>query len=1189
MVDHIAGRDRIIKALIEELVGPSPQGKELDCSAPVTFSEITESYGPWRQKGSGEEILQRDAPTKRYGVGVLYLQGAPLEDEDTGLLLSDIATTALDGEEETIGSPEDTTEDPDLASIEEIENRAERRGRDAENDDFDLSAANTYKPSSMAVSFLAEFPEGAELFVKASGGRYDDKEIQVPENPKTSKSSENKGVKVGSGIASRTWWLRSPVTIEARFSGEDVRATNNAIVPARSFQPQNLDGLDIQVEVFARRWPYPGGDKYLLTVCLINRKTSPASSNKFSLFQAHFKAIIVSPGDAPCILPYPGPYMEKPDEEEQSLSLLYRKNETYAVGHGCAAGWGTAGEEARVSWISAEPLPLFETPSITSDAQREDKTLVEVPMATLAGLVPGDDGFDALAEVVELYEKWISGREKGIPSLEPQFRDAAIRHLDDCRSSAGRMRDGLDYLKSDPRALRAFHLANHAILLQQVRSRREPRRLIYKEKAKRFDFSEPYSDPDPLNPEKGRGKWRAFQIAFLLMSVRSAGEGDAPDRRTVELIWFPTGGGKTEAYLGLAAYATFMRRLKNPSDAGVHTLMRYTLRLLTAQQFQRAAGLLCAMEYLRKQDPVRLGQKEFSIGIWLGRDTTPNSREQALQVLKKLQRGDRYTENQFILTRCPWCRAQIGPVEYEGKKPRNAPRVVGYEPKGDTVVFKCSDPNCGFKTGLPVYVIDQDIYEFRPSLIIGTVDKFAMLAWRPEARAIFGINNDGEREISPPGLIIQDELHLISGPLGSLVGLYETVIEELCTDRRGEKQVSPKIVSSTATIRRYRDQIKALYARDEVALFPPPGLDASDSFFARYATNEDGTLKRGRIYAGVHAPGLGSLQTAQVRTFSSLLQAPVPLSKEERDPWWTLLLFFNSLRELGTTLSLFQSDIPDYFTVLRNRNGIQPASLRRFWNMKELTGRLRSDEVPAAISALEVQCMSSDADPVDVCLASNIIEVGVDIDRLSLMAVVGQPKTTSQYIQVTGRIGRLWADRPGLVVTIYSASKPRDRSHFEKFRSYHERLYAQVEPTSVTPFSPPVLDRALHAVMTAYARQEGGENLAQSPEPFPTSLVEQLRTIILPRVQKVDPEEENNFTRVFNKRASEWRRWESTKWTGNWQETDIPLLRGAGAYASRERAKLSWATPQSMRNVDAECQVQITKLYLDDEEVEDDA
>ncbi len=313
---------------------------------------------------------------------------------------------------------------------------------------------------------------------------------------------------------------------------------------------------------------------------------------------------------------------------------------------------------------------------------------------------------------------------------------------------------------------------------------------------------------------------------------------------------------------------------------------------------------------------------------------------------------------------------------------------------------------------------------------------------------------------------------------------------------------------------------------------------------------------------------------------AALLQAPLSLPPEQRDPWWTLLLFFNSLRELGTTLSLLQSDIPDYFRVLKNRMGLDFPQVRKFWNILELTGRLRNDEVPEAISKLEVVYEQGEQKPypVDVCLASNIIEVGIDIDRLSLMAVVGQPKTTSQYIQVTGRVGRRWSERPGLVVTLYGAAKPRDRSHFEKFRSYHERLYAQVEPTSVTPFSPPVLDRALHAIMASYVLQRGDKSITISPYPYPAQLIDQLRQVILPRVRAVDGDEFQNFERVFEKRAGEWKAWQRTTW-GDRSGENLPLLRRAGSYVTREQARLSWPTPTSMRDVDAECEAVITSLY----------
>jgi hypothetical protein len=573
----------------------------------------------------------------------------------------------------------------------------------------------------------------------------------------------------------------------------------------------------------------------------------------------------------------------------------------------------------------------------------------------------------------------------------------------------------------------------------------------------------------------------------------------------------------------------------------------------------------------------------FSIGIWLGSGISPNKRDEAVRILRELQKGTKNTQNKFLLTRCPWCAAEMGPAKNEVRQQKVAPKSPGYERDGPSVVFKCPDVVCDFSGGLPLYVIDEDLYEHRPTLIIGTVDKFAMLAWEPKARSLFGIGTNGDRISSPPGLIIQDELHLISGPLGSMVGLYEAAIEELCTDERGETTYRPKIVSSTATIRRYEDQIRSLYSRQRVALFPPPGLSASDSFFSSYARQDDGSVATGRKYVGIHAPSLGSLQTVQVRTFCALLEAPMAIADAEgQDPWWTLLTFFNSLRELGTTLSLFQSDIPDYQKTLRIRNGLEWSQLRRVRNIMELTGRLQGDEVQDAIDSLEVRTTEKTGRPIDVCLASNIIEVGIDIDRLSLICVVGQPKTTSQYIQVTGRVGRRM-DRPGLVVTIYGASKPRDRSHFERFRSYHERLYAHVEPTSVTPFSPPALDRALHAVMALYARQAGTAANANSPDPFPEILMASFLNKLVQRVKIVNPDEEQNLLAVFLRREREWKRWRRNHWRGRPDSENTPLLRSAGAYVSPADEKVSWATPMSLRNVDAECQVEISYAYLNDD------
>lgn len=1154
MVDHISNREKVIQTIREELVGPFPAGKELDTSKTPVF-EGEDWYGPWRQMETGEEILMRDTPTKRYGIGVLYKYGSETESNINDSGTDTIGQIGQSQQDELMGTVNDISEGEEREkNLEKVRDNVNKMRRDPGQNDLDLSLANSYRPSSMGVSFLAKVTGQTTIMVYATGGRYEKLPVQI-------NSSTN------------TWWVRVPISITAKCGGASLLTSQKAFVKPEILESKNTGDLDLHFEIYTR--PFQENER-LITVVLVNRSVT-GTDNESSLFQSYFKVVVLSDEEKKSILPYPGPSLDniQGDDEELSLALLYRNRQTFAIGHGCSADWETVSGESRPGWISAECLPTFETPSMTPDIRDKENQVIKVPMALLAGLVKEGDSFSLLERIVSLYEDWITEKEGEISSLQVGLQEIARKNMEGARRCAIRMREGMEFIRTDPKAFRAFQLANYAILLQQVQSRKDARTATYDSKAKRIWFSEDYKKVDPLAQSNGKGNWRAFQIAFILMSLRSAVDGLAPDRDTVELIWFPTGGGKTEAYLGLAAFALFMRRLNNQEDDGVHVLMRYTLRLLTAQQFQRSSRLICAMEVIRKKNQELLGHIPFSIGLWVGGANTPNSRKDAISVLNGLKKGDRATENKFILDRCPWCGAQIGPLDYSGKPPKDALRVIGYVQEGNTVVFKCSDNDCPFSSGLPVYVIDEDIYEYRPSLVIGTVDKFAMLAWNAIPRSLFGINGNGNRISTPPGLIIQDELHLISGPLGSVVGLYEAVIEELCTDRRGKKPIKPKIVCSTATIRRYEDQIRAIYAREDAVLFPPPGLEEGDSFFGQYATKEDGTLAPGRKYLGVHAPGLGSMQTVQVRTFTSLLQAPVQLPDEERDPWWTLLLFFNSLRELGTTLSLLQSDIPDYQQVYVNR--LSNRAWRKFWDIKELTGRASGEEIPKAISALEVNYTNRSSRPVDVCLASNILEVGIDIDRLSLMVIVGQPKTTSQYIQVSGRVGRSWWVRPGLVVTIYSASKPRDRSHFEKFRSYHEKLYSQVEPTSVTPFSPPALDRALHAVMATYVQQMGDEGNTQSPYPFPEDLIDQLQDILLPRVKSIDPDEVDNFNDIFEKRSKEWKGWQHTLWKASKNSEDIGLLRVAGAYATQEEEKMSWPTQQSMRSVDAEC---ITEIPL---------
>lgn len=1164
--NHFAGRTHMLKAVREELVGPSPGGIEVDLSE-ITAGKFPESFksdGPYVQKGSREEILCVEPPGLRYGIGVLYPWGAVQDGEGKDDAPADrsIEAAQVALEPAPQGSRDGPLTEQGETAVARIAKRNASAGGEAEEEGFDLSSANVRRPNSMALSFLAKISEGGAVVVTATGGRYEQAKFET-----------DKG-------RNALWWKRVPMRLVASFSSAQLLAAARAtrLVP-QILEAAGLGPLNLRIEAYSR--PTGKAEERLITICLVNRTSEGQGNNSRSVFQSTFDVSFEDGGAA--FLPYPKPKRKKPNEEEQSLDMLYREFETFAIGHGCGADWEKSPKARVAKRVQAVPLPSFEAPSITPEVRRADRSLIEAPMAPLAGLVAADDGHASLREIVDAYEKWIGDREEEAKKLEEEFADAAKANIDQCRDCLTRMREGLKFLGKDELAAKAFRWANEAILIQQLRSTRSSRAIDFENG--RFVFDPPYPIIDPHKVAADRGKWRPFQIAFLLTSLRSAADAKDPKRNAIDLIWFPTGGGKTEAYFGLTAFSAFYRRLVDPDDAGVHVLMRYTLRLLTAQQFQRASGLICAMEVIRRRESEELGAHPFSIGIWLGGSTTPNSRADARANLRQLQKNTDSVANKFLVTKCPWCSAQMGPLSLRG---RSAPKVAGYADNGTTVLLKCSDSRCDFRQGLPIHVVDDDIYEQRPTLVIGTVDKFAMLAWRPEARSLFGLDDTGARAVSPPGLIIQDELHLISGPLGSMAGLYEGVIEELCTDRRGGKPVRPKIVCSTATIRRFKEQARALFAREETALFPPPGLTAADSFFASYAAKDDGSPAPGRLFVGVYAPSLGSIQTAEVRAFTTLLQAPCALPEEARDPWWTTLAFLNSLREIGTAATLFQSDIPDRLKVLRRRLGLTYQDVRRLYEVMELTSRLRSDEVTSAIEALEIVAKGKPKAgkyPVDACLASNIIEVGVDIDRLSLLVVVGQPKSTSQYIQVAGRVGRRWWERPGLIVTIFGPNSSRDRSHYEKFRSYHERLYAQVEPTSVTPYSVPVLDRALHAVMAAYVRQTGDEQAAVSPRPVPEKMLTDLGQLLIQRVAIVDAAEKTSLETKFRQRLREWWTWQRTEWKASQLDGDVGLLTPAGSYLAPEDRNFTWDTPQSMRSVDAECAADITRSYLDADEV----
>lgn len=1087
---------------------------------------------------NGEEILINEPPRLRYGAGVLFPKTAKIPVLD-----------ALSTDEKTVveNCDDNVEDDP----IQTVDNNKSIDESDAVEEEIGL--ANAFLPAAMGFSCFSKLPnDGYKIDVKCAQYRLDDYSFNRNEKQVT-----------------RRAYFRIPFDQTFTIQHEDLPS-----IPGKSFDYFLTDpnGKKINLKLNIRNRSHGNTleeNIHLLTFTLINVNESGSENirNEDCFFQVSFS---IQAKDR-CFVPYRTVQLRTDQDDEKSNQLLYRNKRTFAVGHGCSPKWNDNETDSTDS-ISAEIIPIYEIKPIVPT----ELPGVELKMFELSDLSE-NDVTENLLRLNTAYEGWIDSQELiAHAELRGSHLETAERHIRSCKNCLNRMKDGVNALKTNDEIRRAFHLMNRAMLLQQLRYSIETRNWIIDDNSiiglKEATIPDLH---DRSTWKKGLGSWRPFQLAFILMNLNAIYKSEHPDRNVVDLIWFPTGGGKTEAYLGLAAFTIFLKRLKNIDDSGTTVLMRYTLRLLTAQQFQRAASLICACEKIRKENEGELGTGRITIGLWVGESLTPIYRDDARRIFSRMEDGTEET-NPFVVLKCPWCGAQMGLIK--GTKNN---RVKGYKRRiinnKQTIVYQCDNASCDFSSpnfNLPLNVIDEDIYDNPPTLLIGTVDKFAMLTWRPEARTIFGFR--GAERLTPPLLIIQDELHLISGPLGSMVGLYETMIEELCSTTSSK----PKIIASSATISRAKEQINSLYGRGthNVNIFPAQCLNAGDSFFAY----ED-TASPGRLYVGIFASALPSHATAQVRILSSILQAVKSVSvdrEQQRDPYWTALTYFNSIRELGHAATLIRADIREYMNSIWIRKGVK-GDERRFINKDiELTSRMDSSDIPEYLEQLSKPWTGDkSAYPVDVCLATNMISVGVDISRLGLMVVIGQPKTTAEYIQATSRVGRS-KNAPGLVFTIYNCSKPRDRSHFEHFQEYHSKIYSKVEPTSVTPFSTPARERALHAVLVGLVRFYSESN-RDTPRPFPHSeLIDQVKQIIADRVQLIDPLEYNETIGLLEEKLEYWRNELPVVYGSFGQITNIPLMYAAGTSPSEDIKLRAWSTPTSMRNVDSTCDAVVITNYL---------
>lgn len=978
----------------------------------------------------------------------------------------------------------------DETSTEEIDAAVDAGGTDDASDPDRPAARRSLLPSSIGLSVLV--PKAADkLTALVEWGDYlyegPGAEPGIESEPRTAVDASAAGPEPG-----------DEVVTEAKDSSKPTRPCWRRHPNSRTI----LVSLKSEGKPFTIDVPDSGGLKLFVTVRSTNLAGLPAGTRAVSIFlvnsrspdeQHAYRAFIFQ---TRLTLSCEASFVARPDLRDADdqdewdhrvADLHYRDCYEFGVGHGVSA---EARDESdghctcvRTTWI-----PQAEVERVAAQQIPE----VELKMEALGQLADGADARAKLEKLVDHYRAWISTQQGTLGGLSTERTKTAQDMLNDADAAAARIAAGIELVATDAKVLEAFRIANRAMA---VAARR--REWIQHDRAVPLDS---------INPPE----WRPFQLAFLLMTLKGIAEPENRERDWVDLLFFPTGGGKTEAYLGLAAFTLVSRRLSHPGirSAGMTVLMRYTLRLLTLDQLGRAAALMCALELEREKQADLLGKWPFEIGLWVGQGATPNrmgARGEsdpncvtAYCKTNRFRKDSKGNPSPIPIEQCPWCGTKFTADSFQLSP--NAHRPIDLH-------VHCADYKCAFSGDrhLPVLGIDEPIYRRLPCFLIATVDKFAALPWVGEVGTLFGKvdRHDGQGfygpcdpgvgtpieggPLPPPDLIIQDELHLISGPLGTIAGLYETAIDALATRTDGSRAIRPKIVASTATVRRADRQIRALFDRHLVRVFPPPGPNRRDSYFAR---TEKASESPARLYLGVAAQGR-SLKVVLLRTALALLGAGQHLwnlagGKGARpnpaDPYMTLLGYFNSLRELGGTRRIIEDEVRTRLADYGGRRRLDPQDSlfddrQIAFEVLELTSRVNTSKVAEAKRRLALSM--ADDERVDVALATNMISVGLDIIRLGLMVVLGQPKTSAEYIQATSRVGRD-PNRPGLVVTLLNIHKPRDRSHYERFTAYHASFYRNVEATSVTPFSPRAMDRALAASVVALARQ--GFSLMTPPQ-----------------------------------------------------------------------------------------------------------
>ena len=1209
----IDAREEYIKIIKSELLGP---GSEF--SLPDIEHELISS-----------------TPISRYSVGILFPQGNQMNQDNDETVPLPEADEGIEKEDEP-----DTESGIQSEPVQESQKHVSEFDETAdENLDEEIGMSMQYMPSSMGITFLvkgsADIIKGKVTFATYRKALITDCVIPyMPTNPES--------YVIPPELAHKMFFDKNTGTIKllTQIQAKEVRDIfEKDTIPENEYQilkqiayrfvdyctagyvrvphvipefvldfskgeyvddesNRELDGTSAKIVALRTK---VSDDIWSVTIMFVNGLEEVPAKANHCIFQSRIE-INTQNNQFSFVESNPNPDIHTMDEEERSLELLYRHKKTYGTGLGTSVDWDIDKRGKGSVWNDF--FPMEEIPamnfSLPQNGIIKDN---ELSMKYLSDLnsIDKDTKLSSMRGLVDLYKNWVDNLEKASSLLDTKYISAASKNVAECRQAYERMYAGITTLKENESAYKAFLLANRAMFMQRVHITIQSD--MAKKSADRYpgdeEISEWLCNVDYYKEDDANCRWRPFQIAFLLMDINSIVYDESPERNIVDLIWFPTGGGKTEAYLGLTAFAIFYRRLIHSKEAaGTTVIMRYTLRLLAAQQFTRAATLICACEYIRKQCAAKhrkyplysLGKEPISIGLWIGGTHIPNRNEgknSASYHLEKLKsvnkhyyvRNEKERHNKFQVLKCPWCGTKMVMDDRGNKLVGN----WGYNMEnGKHFYMFCPQEDCDFTNRLPIQIIDDELYCNPPTLLFGTVDKFAMLPWDGRIGAFFGVGSNNRT----PELIIQDELHLISGALGTVVGIYETAVDGIC----GQKGVYPKIIASTATIRRAKEQCSVLYNR-EVVQFPAPGLDAEDSFFAREATIDYEKGIYGRKYIGVMPSGKTKAMT-EIRMMAALMQKvyTMDLPDEIKDKLWTLTVYFNSLKDLGKASTLVDDDVKDF--IIRTANRMFTAR-RLIVRADELTSRVSTTELNETLDKLEKieyskENMEAKQYASSVLLATNMISVGIDVARLNVMLMVGQPKLTSEYIQASSRVGRSF---PGLCFIQYDATKSRDRSHYERFRSYHESFYRFVEPTGATPFSKPARERALHAVLTAMLRQKEEWKDDKDAQRFDMGNLEktisEIQEFVLNRIKDINARSGNQLKDDIEDVRSEmqefFEKWQELVDECNRDGTKIPIYFGRKFMVSPpnsdERRLLKQYnsagrdeavnTLTSMRNVDA--------------------